>query len=295
MEYKEDKMDWYKSYKLMETEEGNTVIIELSPQVSEFSQELLTTVKENILELDEQIQNLIDEKFSDVKVNSVKLMLGSIIVASIPFMAHTKVQAATNAEQTAVSGTGVVTATKLNVRTGPSTNYSIMHALWQGNRVKVTGQSGEWYKILLSDGRTGWVNRAYLRLESSRQQKVDTVLAATKALLGIPYVWGGESLSEGGFDCSGLTQYVFKKAGYNLNRISEDQAKQGAYVSRVNLQPGDLVFYSFEGTSNINHVGIYIGGGKMIHSPKTGDVVKTTDITTSYWESRFVTARRIIQ
>jgi cell wall-associated NlpC family hydrolase len=288
-------MDWYKSYKLMETEEGNTVIIELNPQVSEFSQELLTTVKENILELDEQIQNLIDEKFSDVKVNSVKLMLGSIIVASIPFMAHTKVQAATNAEQTAVSGTGVVTATKLNVRTGPSTNYYIMHALWQGNRVKVTGQSGEWYKILLSDGRTGWVNRAYLRLESSRQQKVDTVLAATKALLGIPYVWGGESLSEGGFDCSGLTQYVFKKAGYNLNRISEDQAKQGAYVSRVNLQPGDLVFYSFEGTSNINHVGIYIGGGKMIHSPKTGDVVKTTDITTSYWESRFVTARRIIQ
>jgi cell wall-associated NlpC family hydrolase len=295
MEYKEDKMDWYKSYKLMETEEGNTVIIELNPQVSEFSQELLTTVKENILELDEQIQNLIDEKFSDVKVNSVKLMLGSIIVASIPFMAHTKVQAATNAEQTAVSGTGVVTATKLNVRTGPSTNYSIMHALWQGNRVKVTGQSGEWYKILLSDGRTGWVNRAYLRLESSRQQKVDTVLAATKALLGIPYVWGGESLSEGGFDCSGLTQYVFKKAGYNLNRISEDQAKQGAYVSGMNLQPGDLVFYSFEGTSNINHVGIYIGGGKMIHSPKTGDVVKTTDITTSYWESRFVTSRRIIQ
>jgi cell wall-associated NlpC family hydrolase len=288
-------MDWYKSYKLMETEEGNTVIIELNPQVSEFSQELLTTVKENILELDEQIQNLIDEKFSDAKVNSVKLMLGSIIVASIPFMAHAKVQAATNAEQTAVSGTGVVTATKLNVRTGPSTNYSIMHALWQGNRVKVIGQSGEWYKILLSDGRTGWVNRAYLRLESSRQQKVDTVLAATKALLGIPYVWGGESLSEGGFDCSGLTQYVFKKAGYNLNRISEDQAKQGAYVSRVNLQPGDLVFYSFEGTSNINHVGIYIGGGKMIHSPKTGDVVKTTDITTSYWESRFVTARRIIQ
>lgn len=60
------------------------------------------------------------------------------------------------------------------------------------------------------------------------------------------------------------------------------------------LKPGDLVFYSFEGTNNINHVGIYIGNNQMIHSPSSGDVVKTTDISTSYWESRFVTARRII-
>lgn len=288
-------MDWYKSYKLEESEEENTVIIELNPDATEFSREFLANFKENILELDDQIQNLVDEKFSDVKVNSVKLMLGSIIVATMPFIPHIKAHAATAAEQIAISGTGVVTASKLNVRRGPSLSQSVIHSLWQGNRVKVTGQSGDWYKILLSDGRTGWVNRAYLRLESSRQQKVNTVIAATKALLGTPYVWGGESPQEGGFDCSGLTQYVFKKVGYNLNRLSSDQAKQGSYVSRANLQPGDLVFYSFEGTSNINHVGIYIGGGKMIHSPKTGDVVKTTDITTSYWETRLVTARRIIQ
>jgi cell wall-associated NlpC family hydrolase len=289
-------MDWYKSYRLIETEQGYTVVIELNPDSTEFSRELITNFKENILELDDQIRKLVEEKFSDIKVNSVKLMIGSLIVASIPFIAHTKVLAATTAEQTAaVSGTGVVTASRLNMRTGPSTTYSIMHVLWQGNRVKVVGQSGDWYKILLSDGRTGWVNRAYLRLESSRQQKVDTVIAATKSLLGTPYVWGGESPQEGGFDCSGLTQYVFKQVGYSLNRISSEQAKQGTYVSRDNLQPGDLVFYSFEATENINHVGIYIGGGQMIHSPKTGDVVKTTDMTTSYWETRLVTARRIIQ
>lgn len=288
-------MDWYRSYKLIQTEEGNTVIIELNPDATEFSREFFSNFKENILELDDQIQNLVDEKFSDVKVNSVKLVLGSIIVATMPFIPHIKAHAATAAEQTAISGTGVVTASKLNVRRGPTLGHSVIHSLWRGNRVKVTGQSGDWYKILLSDGRTGWVHRAYLRLESSRQQKVDTVIAASKALLGTPYVWGGESPSEGGFDCSGLTQYVFKKAGYNLNRISSDQAKQGTSVSRSNLQPGDLVFYSFQGNGSINHVGIYIGGGKMIHSPKPGDTVKTTDMTTSYWETRLVTARRIIK
>ncbi|MDP4091539.1 MAG: C40 family peptidase, partial [Bacillota bacterium] len=109
-----------------------------------------------------------------------------------------------------------------------------------------------------------------------------------------PYLWGGTSPQEGGFDCSGFTQYVYGRAGYTLNRVSSQQALQGTYVSRDNLQPGDLVFYNFDGTGAINHVGIYIGNGQMIHSPKTGDVVKTVDITTSYWQSRFITARRIV-
>ena len=78
------------------------------------------------------------------------------------------------------------------------------------------------------------------------------------------------------------------------NRISTDQAKQGVNVSLKDLQPGDLVFYSFTANGSISHVGIYIGDGKMIHSPKTGDTVKITDITTSYWQNFFVTARRII-
>lgn len=289
-------MDWYTDYKLVKDNNEYTLIINLNPESTEFSRELTSNFKENILELDEQIRKVVKEKFPDIKVSCVKLMLGSLIVASIPFVNPPEVKAATAPASTqtiTLNTTGTVLATKLNVRKGPSTNYSVIHLLWKENVVKVIGKSGDWYKIRLSDGRIGWVSGTYLRLNSSRQQKINTVVSTAKSLLGTPYVWGGESLSEGGFDCSGLTQYVFKQVGYNLNRISSDQAKQGVYVSRQNLQPGDLVFYSFEGTSNINHVGIYIGNNQMIHSPKQGDTVKTTDISTSYWESRLVTARRI--
>lgn len=194
---------------------------------------------------------------------------------------------------------GVVTATKLNVRTGPSTSYSIMHVLWNGNQVPIIDDSGNWYKIRLSDGRTGWVSKTYLRVNQpnqadSKQQKIDKVIATAKSLIGTPYVYGGESPQEGGFDCSGLTQYAYKQAGYTLNRISSDQAKQGISVSQSNLQPGDLVFFSFNGNNKIDHVGIYIGNGQMIHSPRTGSTVKTVNINVSYWQQRYVTARRII-
>jgi cell wall-associated NlpC family hydrolase len=121
------------------------------------------------------------------------------------------------------------------------------------------------------------------------------LLATAKSLIGTPYVWGGDSPQVGGFDCSGFTKYVFSQTGYTINRTSQDQAKNGTYIAKENLQPGDLVFYSFTGDGVISHVGLYIGNGQMIHSPKTGDTVKITDITTSYWQSHYVTARRIIQ
>lgn len=298
-------MEWYKDYKLVENDNGYEVIIYLNPQAPEFSKELITDIKENLLSLDDEIKRIVSENFPNIKVNSVKLMLGAAIVGTIPFMAHAKVQASeitpSSTQQTttqasgytALSTTGKVTASKLNVRSGPSTSYSIIHVLWQGNVVKVIGQSGNWYKIQLSDGRVGWVSNAYLQL-NDRDQKINSLISTAQSLLGTPYVWGGASLQEGGFDCSGFTQYVYKTVGYDLNRISADQATQGTLVSQNNLQPGDLVFFSLSGDGRISHVGLYIGGMKMIHSPKTGDVVKVTDISTSYWQNNYVTARRII-
>jgi cell wall-associated NlpC family hydrolase len=293
-------MNWYNDYKLHEDNDGYILEIYLNEDSEEFSQEFTERFKENLLKLDDKIKKLIEEKCSDIKINSIKLIIGTMVVASIPSVAIPNIQAeaattvSATTQVTVLNTTGIVTASKLNVRAGASTSYSIIHVLWNGNKVKVIGQSGDWYQIKLSDGRIGWVSKAYLQLDS-RQQKVDTVIATAKSLIGTPYVWGGESLAEGGFDCSGLTQYVFGKIGYTLNRISIDQAKQGIAVARANILPGDLVFYGFNGDGVINHVGIYIGNGQMIHSPKTGDTVKTTDITTSYWQTRFVTARRIIQ
>ena len=194
---------------------------------------------------------------------------------------------------------GVVTATKLNVRTGPSTSYDVMHILWNGNRVPIIDDSGNWYKIRLSDGRTGWVSKTYLRVDlpsqqDEKQQKINKVVATAKSLVGTPYVYAGKSPADGGFDCSGFTQYVYKQVGYSLNRISADQAKQGISVALASLQPGDLVFFSFNQNNKVDHVGIYIGNGQMIHSPSTGSSVKAVSINVSYWQQRFVTARRII-
>lgn len=291
-------MGWYRDIKLVKGEEGYCVEIYLNPDTPEFAGEFLENIRENVLTLEDEIENVVREKFSGIKVNSVKLVLGALIVGSIPLMGHTKVQAeepAYSTQQVATTTYGIVTADKLNVRQGPSTYDSIIHQLWNGNRVRVIDETSGWYKILLSDGRTGWVSKAYLKVEAdSREQRINTVINTAKSLLGTPYVWGGKSPQDGGFDCSGFTQYVYAKAGVSLNRISRDQATQGFLVSRANLQPGDLVFFSLAGDGQISHVGIYIGGGMMIHSPKTGDVVKTTDIRTSFWDSHYVTARRVL-
>lgn len=301
-------MSWYRSYKLVEDGEGYNVVIYLNQDTPEFAGELLEGIKENILTLDEEIKKLVNENFANVKVNSVKLMLGAMLVGSMPFIGHTTIHAAeptsTQVQQVAYNTyasqpalTGEVSATKLNVRQGPGTSYSIIHRLWSGNVVKVIDESNGWYKILLSDGRTGWVSGNYLKLQApinNRQQKIDTVIGTAQSLIGTPYVWGGRSPQDGGFDCSGFTQYVYKQVGVDLNRISRDQATQGFYVARADLEPGDLVYFSLAGDGTISHVGIYIGNGKMIHSPKTGDSVKVTDINTTFWQTHYMTARRVL-
>lgn len=301
-------MSWYKDYKLVQNGADFIVEIYLNPSDAEFSGEFLENVRENVLQLDDEVNKFINENFSQIKINTVKLILGAVVIATIPFIPHEKAHAAETTSPyvqqigghtytiSRLSTTGTVLADVLNMRTGPSTEFSIMHRLWQGNVVKVIGETNGWYEVQLSDGRVGWVSKSYLKLNvTSRQQRINTLIYTAKSFIGTPYVWGGSSLQNGGFDCSGFTQYVFKQVGYNLNRVSRDQAAQGTYVSRYELQPGDLVFYSLSGDGSISHVGIYIGNGQMIHSPKTGDTVKITDITTSYWESHYITARRIIQ
>lgn len=96
------------------------------------------------------------------------------------------------------------------------------------------------------------------------------------SLLGRPYRWGASG--PGAFDCSGLTMYVYSRLGIYLPHSSSAQYYSGTRVSYDELRPGDLVFFARR-SGRISHVGIYIGGGMMIHAPQTGDVVKIAPVS----------------
>jgi len=127
---------------------------------------------------------------------------------------------------------------------------------------------------------------------ASSTSSVQAVLNLAYSKIGCPYVWGAEGPNS--FDCSGFTSYVFRNAvGVSIPRTSSAQSGYGRTVSKANLQPGDLVFFNTSG-SGVSHVGIYVGGGNMIHSPSTGKTVRVTSINSAYYSARFVTAKRVL-
>ena len=112
---------------------------------------------------------------------------------------------------------------------------------------------------------------------SGNTSTAQAIVNAAYSQLGVPYVWGGTTPGVG-LDCSGLTQYCHRDAGISIGRTSEVQGGGGKAVS--NPQPGDLVCYG-------SHIGIYIGGGQMIHAPHTGDVVRVANVYGSPWYRRY--------
>lgn len=112
----------------------------------------------------------------------------------------------------------------------------------------------------------------------------ERIVEKSKTYLKIPYKWGGTTPK--GFDCSGFVRYVYKEFGYTLPRTTKQQIYCGKSVSKSDLREGDLVFFG----SPVHHVGIYIGNNRYIHSPKTGDVIKISELKR---RSDYNTARRI--
>ncbi len=108
-----------------------------------------------------------------------------------------------------------------------------------------------------------------------------------KNYIGVRYVYGGTTPN--GFDCSGFVQYVYRKMGISINRVAADQAKNGVYVAREDLMPGDLVFFKKAGRE-IHHVGMYVGNGQYIHAPYTGRTICIEPLT----RGDYYTARRIV-
>ena len=101
-------------------------------------------------------------------------------------------------------------------------------------------------------------------------------VALAYQFLGVPYVWGGATPS--GFDCSGLTMYVYARLGIKLGHYTGFQYYEGRRVPREQLQPGDLVFFHANSAGVPGHEGMYVGNGSFIHAPHTGDVVKISSM-----------------
>lgn len=183
----------------------------------------------------------------------------------------------------ALSLVATVNADKLMVREQPNTECTILNRVAENEDLEVAAQLDGWVQVNFA-GTTGYVSADYVTVhnalpkgvtleqlseENGNSEESINVVEYAKQFLGNPYVWGGTSLTNG-CDCSGFTMRIYEHFGYSLSRTSGAQSNDGTRVSLDEIQPGDLLFYSYGGS--IGHVAMYIGGGQIIHASteKTG-------------------------
>lgn len=236
----------------------------------------------------------------------------------------------TTATVKSISKTGYVDAEGLVVREEASTSSKELDSLSRNDKVEITGEVDGWYQIKLKE-KTGYVSAKYIsdqktvkttsrggntikpdnitpmeeqqetvnnEEQSTSSDKSTTTAEGTsvveyaKQYLGCKYVAGGSS-PESGFDCSGFTSYVYKHFGVTLSRSSKGQINNGVAVEKSSLQPGDIVVFNNSSNSSIGHVGIYIGGNSFIHAANPKEGVVITSLSSSYYQKRYVGARRV--
>jgi cell wall-associated NlpC family hydrolase len=130
------------------------------------------------------------------------------------------------------------------------------------------------------------------QVRHSVSEKASELVVTALGFLGVPYRRGGNTV-ETGFDCSGFVRAMYQQTvGLILPRKAEQQAAATQKIDRTDLRPGDLVFFNTM-RRTFSHVGIYIGEGKFIHSPKPGSEVRVEDMALAYWSHRFDGARRV--
>lgn len=140
-------------------------------------------------------------------------------------------------------------------------------------------------------------NAIGLKPSATVASKGNTIANAAQKYIGTPYVWGGESMAEGGMDCSGFVYNALRDAGYDVGRTTaQGYRSYGKSVSKANMQPGDLIFFG-KSNNNATHIGIYLGNGKMIHSSGGSKNTKSNpgkgvNIANVNHRSDFIEARR---
>lgn len=217
-------------------------------------------------------------------------------------------------------GYGRINGNQVKIRSGPGTSHSILTAGNSGDKAYIIGINNQWFKVIFGNV-IGYIRSDYVDLTEIPYENKDSankplffrggkstgvapsptalkgqstsataIIATAKKYIGVPYQWGGSTPS--GFDCSGFVQYVFKAHGISLPRVSRDQYAAGYAVSKSNLKPGDLVFFNTSG-SGVSHLGIYMGNDQFIHASTSKGVI-IAQLSSSYWTSRYVGARRVL-
>ena len=184
----------------------------------------------------------------------------------------------------------------LNMRAGASTSFASLCSIPSGTVLELEGIYEGWYKVTYA-GNTGYVSSDYITITtepatSTSSALGEQIVALAKQYLGTPYVLGGNGPSS--FDCSGFTKYIYAQFGYSLNRTATDQLQNGVSVSRSELQPGDLVFFKYNTSKPVSHVGIYIGNGEFIHASTNRYMVQIDQMNTGHYANVYVYARRIL-
>ena len=201
----------------------------------------------------------------------------------------------------------------VNVRKEASKEAEIVEQIKLNTEVSVLSEENGWSKITVN-GKEGYIASNLLSDKKTQETvtsrgstttrkkeekaettttpgKGSTVVETAKKYIGYKYVYGASGPNS--FDCSGFTSYIFKLHGVSLNRTAKGQYSNGTAVSRSNLQPGDLIMFG-PSASKINHVGIYIGGGSIVHAANPSRGVTIDTINSGYYNNNYVGARRVI-
>ncbi|TDT95526.1 cell wall-associated NlpC family hydrolase [Streptomyces sp. 846.5] len=172
-----------------------------------------------------------------------------------------------------------------------------LHQGWDGHRYWFL-RNGEWrwtshYDVYLrnTSGSSSPIPPTYPPPQSppppvGSTASLDAAIAFAEAQLGKPYVWGGNGPD--GYDCSGLVQQAFLRAGLHLPRVSVDQFRAARPIAAADLRRGDLLFWSYSGrVTGIHHVAVYLGGGRYIEAPRPGRDVRISVLSTGYYPTFF--------
>ena len=147
-------------------------------------------------------------------------------------------------------------------------------------------------KLLAEKGLLGQIDQVRQNVSKNVTSKASELVVNAMGFLGVPYKRGGNT-AETGFDCSGFVRAMYEQSiGLVLPRRAEQQAAATQNIDKSELKPGDLVFFNTL-KRTFSHVGIYVGEGRFIHSPKPGAQVRVESMTIDYWARRFDGARRV--